>query len=263
MKVLVGLVLYSCAVSALGQFPIPSFREPSSLTTPEEQLYANLAVKERPSSFCDRTDDGFAKVFEDDFDGEVLNEDYWTPITDESREYYHFACGRQALCRRENMYLKDGHLVLVSTREDDNSGPEPVTKWYSAGVNSRTKKYYSTKSQIVRVCVRGIPPGKEATTVPGGAEGIFPAYWLMAEDSFNCNPQHGEMDIFESIRGDPVAYTTYHVTKPGHGCEFDKDKNSTAHLQSFSASVNLPGKLSLTVFAMLLSFGSNVEQQAC
>lgn len=163
-------------------------------------------------SFCDDT--SFDVEFYDDFDGDKLDENNWTPVPNNSKDNYNFACGREALCRPHNVYLENGDLVLRTHREIDFFNGTQYNET-SGGATGRGKRIIDHKERVVRVCVNAKPPG--ITNGGDKNNGLFPAYWLMQQDPdgvSRCNPDGGEFDMLEMVNGVMEVSHVYHTRQP-------------------------------------------------
>ena len=64
-------------------------------------------------------------------------------------------------------------------------------------------------------------PGGGSNVTAGAGQGIWPAHWMMPQDS-SCDPDEGEMDIMEMVDGDGTHWSTYHyqTTWPDQPCAY-------------------------------------------
>ena len=145
--------------------------------------------------------DEYTLVWEDNFNGTELNRDDWNVelhdpgwVNEEWQEY---------VDSEENIYLKDGKLVLqaIETINDDGS------KYYTSGrVNTQNKhdfKYGKFEAKI---------------KVPSGM-GFLPAFWMMPTDEqyYGQWPKCGEIDIMEVMgQSTDTLHGTIHYGDP-HG----------------------------------------------
>eukprot|EP00045_Choanoeca_perplexa_P007538 m.69249 g.69249 ORF g.69249 m.69249 type:complete len:277 (-) comp14111_c0_seq1:2186-3016(-) len=151
-------------------------------------------------SFCNQ--DGYSIVFEDDFEGTMLNTTRWTTTLG-----FDGGQGRDAYLLNKNAYLEDGNLVLRSMKDDYGFN-------YTSGAVT-TKDKFSFRHG--RVCFNAQLPGQ-----PGKSQGVWPAHWMMPNDA-SCWPDHGEIDVLEMINGDGSAHGTFHWNRnfPGTNCTGD------------------------------------------
>eukprot|EP00730_Choanoeca_flexa_P005182 TRINITY_DN11899_c2_g1_i1.p2 TRINITY_DN11899_c2_g1~~TRINITY_DN11899_c2_g1_i1.p2 ORF type:complete len:274 (+),score=47.23 TRINITY_DN11899_c2_g1_i1:5201-6022(+) len=161
-------------------------------------IIANLASA-CLASFCD-PDSQYKLVFEDDFEGTLLNTTNWTPSEGQGG-----SLGRDAWLLVKNVYLENGDLVLKSEQNDYGFN-------YTTGaVTSRDKAFF----KYGRICVNAMLPGGKRTQ----DHGVWPAHWMMPNDK-SCWPDHGEIDILEMVDGKGLAHGTYHWNRffPNQTC---------------------------------------------
>ena len=139
----------------------------------------------RPASFCDfnKTDPRyFQRLLDEDFNSPNLDASLFNIIDSDEKYGYSFACGRNALCTADNVYIEDGDLVLRTHREKKQSPTNAtrVYEWTSAGVHTRDKfEITPTNDTVTRICIRALLPSGEFKEVDGeiidtGAS-LFPA----------------------------------------------------------------------------------------
>ncbi len=149
---------------------------------------------------------GYNLLWSDEFDGPVLNEDNWNV---ELREPGWTNNELQAYVDTpENVFIKDGCLVLKAIETVDENGKKSYT---SGKVNSQNKKDFL----YGKVCIRA--------KVPEG-QGLWPAAWMMPTDEgkYGQWPKCGEIDIMEVLGNDTkTSYATIHYGEP-HGQEQGK-----------------------------------------
>eukprot|EP00038_Savillea_parva_P008127 m.174938 g.174938 ORF g.174938 m.174938 type:complete len:321 (-) comp13898_c0_seq1:86-1048(-) len=163
------------------------------------------------TSFCDGA--GYSVVWRDEFSGTTLNTSAWTVdlAGNDSRV-------RDSQGTADNVYVEDGHLVLRSQREAVNG-----YEFTSGAVETQGKVSWKGPA---RACVSAALPGG------GGGNGIWPAHWMMPEDS-SCWPSHGEIDIMEMVNGDGILHSTYHW-QPNGWCGDKPEKHP-----SISGQINI------------------------
>ena len=143
--------------------------------------------------------DGYSVVFEDNFDGEKLNESDWNYeihepgwVNNELQEY---------VISDENVYLKDGKLVIKPIKYEKNDG----TVGYTSGrINTQGKHDFTYGMFEAKI---KFPKG----------QGFLPAFWLMASDEniYGQWPRCGEIDIAEVLGNDTTtSYSTLHYGNP-------------------------------------------------
>jgi len=143
-------------------------------------------------SWCDQ--DGFATVWEDEFNGNKLDESSWTIDLDGGDSKV-----RNSQGLKKNVWVANGNLVLKSDKE--RSGRYSYT---SGAVDSRRKKSFGGKGKVTRACVSAKLPGTEETrnwceTTPPGQCRSFcpPRVWKKnKKDEIKCggNPTAREIN---------------------------------------------------------------------
>ena len=142
-------------------------------------------------SFCDA--DGWQRVFADEFD--TLDENTWKKDVrgpGDSRT-------RAANATADSVWVSEGSLVIRSNATWNGTAWTDLT---SGAVQSQGLKAWRGRT---RVCVNAKLPGGP----PGNGSGIWPAHWMMPDDS-SCWPCHGEIDIMEALDGNSILHGTYH-----------------------------------------------------
>jgi beta-glucanase (GH16 family) len=138
-------------------------------------------------------------VWQDDFNGDKLNMNDWNIeyhepgwVNNELQKY-----GDSA----ENIYVKDGNLVIQAVKKTDAAGKVSYT---SGRVNTQHKHDFKYGRFEARI------------KVPEG-QGFLPAFWMMPteENLYGQWPKCGEIDIME-VLGNAVtkAYGTLHYGEP-------------------------------------------------
>ncbi len=142
--------------------------------------------------------DGYTLLWNDEFDGEVLDESIWT------REVREPGWTNQELqeytTSTDNVFVRDGKLVLKAIKSEKDG-----TDYYTSGkVNSQNKKDFMYGKVVARA------------KVPEG-QGLWPAIWMMPQDEqfYGQWPKCGEIDIME-VLGSRIdtAYGTVHYGEP-------------------------------------------------
>ncbi|MEE3468107.1 MAG: family 16 glycosylhydrolase [Eubacterium sp.] len=145
------------------------------------------------------TPEGYHLVWNDEFDGDKLNEEDWNRekhpigwVNNELQEY---------LPVEDYAYVKDGELIIQPKKETLENGN---TIYRSGRINTQNKhdiKYGRIEAKIK------VPEGK----------GFLPAFWMMPqdEDFYGIWPKCGEIDIME-VLGDQINtnYGTLHYGEP-------------------------------------------------
>ena len=142
-----------------------------------ESEYVRVYVNEPPRRY--------KLVWEDDFNGEVLDESKWNfetgPAQNNEKQYY----------KKENIIVQDGFLIIEAKQEyieyDTGMGSTNKYNYTSGRINSRDKgkiKYGKIEARI---------------NFPSGA-GTWCAFWLMPNESvYGGWPRSGEVDIVEHV----------------------------------------------------------------
>lgn len=139
--------------------------------------------------------DGYNLLWNDEFDGDTLNDKIWTR---EVREVGWTNNELQAYTESEdNVFVKDGNLVLKALPAEDGT--------YTSGkVNSQNKADFQYGKVVARAKV---PKGK----------GLWPAIWMMPQDEsfYGQWPKCGEIDIMEVLCDNVTkSYATIHYGEP-------------------------------------------------
>lgn len=148
-----------------------------------ESEYVRVYVNEPPRRY--------KLVWEDDFNGEVLDESKWNfetgpgPAGNNEKQYY----------KKENIIVQDGFLIIEAKQEYIE---------YEAGMGI-TNKYNYTSGRINSRDKGKIKYGKIEARInfPSGA-GTWCAFWLMPNESvYGGWPSSGEVDIVEHVGSIP------------------------------------------------------------
>ena len=104
---------------------------------------------------------------------------------------------REAHGAADNVYLKDGALVLRSRRPTpQESKLEPGVQYYTGAVSSRLRRSFRPGRLCVSAKLPGISPPRAK---PGQNQGLWPAHWLLPihandfDQSLGCWPDLGEV----------------------------------------------------------------------
>lgn len=143
--------------------------------------------------------EGYKLVWQDLFDGDSLNRDDWNVelhdkgwVNEELQSY---------VDSEENIYIKDGKLVLKPIETIDKDGMKSYT---SGRVN--TQKKHDFKYGLFEARAK----------VPKG-QGFLPAFWMMPteENLYGQWPRCGEIDIMEVLGNKTdTSYGTIHYGNP-------------------------------------------------
>ncbi|NNF18886.1 MAG: glycoside hydrolase family 16 protein [Flavobacteriaceae bacterium] len=137
-------------------------------------------------------------VWEENFDGEVLDESKWTfALGDGCPELCGWGNNEPQIYTRNNHELRDGKLYITVRKED--------SIYTSTRITTKDKFDF----QYGRVEARAkIPTGK----------GVWPAFWMLGSNIDEVGwPLSGEIDILEYIGKEPgIVFTSLH-TQDSHG----------------------------------------------
>lgn len=142
---------------------------------------------------------GYNLVWRDEFDGDVLNSDYWTHEIGTGNNGW----GNNELqyYRAQNTTIEEGNLIIEARKE--NFGGRNYT---SSRIITKDKK--SFKYGRVDICA-ALPKG----------QGIWPALWMLGSNFSTVGwPACGEIDIMEMIGGpgnDNTVHGTVHWSHNG------------------------------------------------
>ena len=137
---------------------------------------------------------GYHLVWEDNFDGDKLNDADWNYEEHEAGWVNHEL--QEYIPSEDYAYVKDGMLVIQPIKDGD--------KYYSGRVN--TQKKQSLTYGRIEASIK-VPEGK----------GFLPAFWMMPddEDYYGQWPKCGEIDIMEVLGNDTKRqYGTLHFGEP-------------------------------------------------
>lgn len=132
---------------------------------------------------------GWNLVWHDEFDGDSLDDRYWTALDDST---YGDGNGELACLQASNVAVGDGRLTITARRlgnpvdcgsHDDRF---PDGRSYSSGfVQTRQKLAFTYGRFEMRA---------RLPTAPGRSEGLWPAFWLRPADGYG-----GEIDVMEAL----------------------------------------------------------------
>ena len=144
-------------------------------------------------------------VWQDEFDGEALNETFWNYETgnnggwgNNELEYY----------TKENTELKDGHLIITAKKESKGG-----FNYTSSRLTTQDKFSFTYGRVDIRAA---LPKG----------QGIWPALWMLGQNFKTAGwPKCGEIDIMEMIGGnqngrDNTVYGTVHWDNAGNYAQY-------------------------------------------
>lgn len=128
-------------------------------------------------------DDDYKLVFSDEFDGDSLNEEYWSYQEGTGSEYGLYGWGNQEAqsYKKENVTVKDGNLIITAKKENADG------KSYTSGRIRSYNKVFKTYGRL------------DARMSLPSYSGLWPAFWLLPNNSTYGNwPNSGEIDIMEA-----------------------------------------------------------------
>ncbi|MCP3928908.1 MAG: family 16 glycosylhydrolase [Bacteroidetes bacterium] len=144
---------------------------------------------------------GWDKVWADEFDGSMLDEDSWTyEVGGEgwgNNEWQYYREGTN------NAYLSDGNLTIEAKKESFETA-----QYTSARLITKGKKEFT----LGRVDIRAkLPEG----------QGIWPALWMLGANISEVGwPACGEIDVMELLGHEPsTSHATVHWGNPGEGSQ--------------------------------------------
>jgi len=136
-------------------------------------------------------------LWSDEFDGETLNEDFWTYEIGNGSSGW----GNNELqfYRKENTSIVDGNLV-IQAREENFGG----FKYTSSRLITKDKLEFTHG----RVDIRAVLPE---------GQGVWPALWMLGENINSVSwPRCGEIDIMELVGHQPsTTHGTVHYANAG------------------------------------------------
>ena len=144
---------------------------------------------------------GYKLIFEDNFDGTSLNEEYWSYMTGNGAEYGNPGWGNGELqyYQKENVIVKDGKLTIKAKKEKVGDFD------YTSARIRTTKKVFFKYGRV------------EASIKLPAQKAMWPAFWMLPEEyAYGGWPDSGEIDIMEANGGSKYGTTAalhYSVTK--------------------------------------------------
>ena len=164
---------------------------PDQIVTPEDGYTTPLIY------------DGYRLVWHDEFDGNVINPDYWVFETGTGCPHL---CGwgnnELQYYRQRNAWISDGILTIEARQE-----PYQGSNYTSARMKTQGNKSF----QYGRIDIRALLPE---------GQGIWPALWMLGNDITTVGwPKCGEIDIMEMIGGrgrENQVHGTLHWDLNGH-----------------------------------------------
>lgn len=173
---------------------------------PVAMLVSCSAQKEKAAD-----SDGYTLIWHDEFDGSDESypspEAYEVPLRSPGVAWARFISDRKDL-----MVVSGGVLHMycrpnpAESRDERNPG-----EMVSGAIQTKGHFSFNCGRIEARIRVEGYP-------------GSFPAFWLMPNNQPHGWPTGGEIDIFESINNEDMAYATLHA-----GLEANQDLNTPGY----------------------------------
>lgn len=155
----------------------------TAVTITEEELGIGIPIDgyESPLTYA-----GYNLVWQDEFSGTSLSEDWVFEIGDGCPNLCGWGNNELEYYRRENTEVKDGYLTITAKQE--SIGGKNYT---SSRIKTQGKKSF----QFGRVDIRAVLPK---------GQGVWPALWMLGDAITTVSwPACGEIDIMEMIGGNP------------------------------------------------------------
>jgi beta-glucanase (GH16 family) len=169
---------------------------PPSTTTPSSQFSLNRGDASSANASHQHVNPDWKLVWSDEFDGSTIDTSKWNFDIDgkgegnNEMEYYSD--------QPENAHVENGHLLITAIK-DGTDAEGKKHKFTSARLNTKGKFNWLYGRFEARI---KMPTGR----------GVWPAFWMMPEDSvYGGWASSGEMDIVEEVGHEPnMAYGTIH-----------------------------------------------------
>ena len=130
--------------------------------------------------------EGYDLFWSDEFNGDSLNEDYWSYMIGNGHEYGNPGWGNGELeyYQKENVIVNDGKLIIRAKREKVGDFD------YTSARIRTTKKVFFKYGRI------------EASIALPNQKAMWPAFWMLPEEfAYGGWPDSGEIDIMEANGG--------------------------------------------------------------
>ena len=131
-------------------------------------------------------------VWQEEFEGEEIDWTVWSKIPRGKPDWKHYMCDNDTL-----FDLRDGNLILRGV-VNDGLEPQDSVPYLTGGVYSMGKKAFSNGKLEIRARLHG-------------AQGAWPAIWMVPDVNPRKWPDDGEIDIMERLNADSIAYQTIHT----------------------------------------------------
>jgi beta-glucanase (GH16 family) len=135
-------------------------------------------------------DNEWELVWEDDFNGTALDESVWSKIPRGLSDWNNTHTSDPRCFE-----VKDGCLILRGLVNDDLQAD--TSKFITGGVYTKGKHEFMGGRVEIRARLHG-------------AQGAWPAIWMLPFDNSIQYPKGGEIDIMERLNDDDIAYQTVH-----------------------------------------------------
>lgn len=156
--------------------------------------------------------EGYSLLWNDEFDGDELNDKYWSHMIGNGAEYGNPGWGNGELqyYTDENTYVSDGQLHIVAKREQKNN-----FNYTSARIRTANKFAFTYGKVEAKIAL------------PGG-KGMWPAFWMLPEKyAYGGWPDSGEIDIMEANGGSLYGSTAaLHFSRTPHVDTYETGYNA-------------------------------------
>ena len=194
---LVALLACSCTLNPLSA----SSKEESSSEEPNTSVSSNEleSTTDEPSISSEESSssepsmlDNYTLEWSDEFEGVALNTAYWETQIGDGTNYnvYRWGNNEQQYYKSENAIVKDGQLHIVAKKERTTvHADENDVNYEYTSARLRTTRRVTTTYGYIEARIK----------LPAGT-GLWPAFWMLPEDSFEGQwwPTNGEIDIMEA-----------------------------------------------------------------
>ncbi len=207
-----GTGTYTYTTSGTYTITVNAHSTPNDFITKTTQVTVDIPLSDEGYTTPENYE-GYALVWQDEFDAETLNTNDWTHEIgtgsngwgNNELQYY----------RAENTTLDDGYLIITAKKENFSG-----SAYTSSRIITKGKKEF----QYGRIDIRA--------RLPRG-QGIWPALWMLGNNISTVSwPKCGEIDIMEMIGGsgrEKTVHGTLHWDNNGsHACTCDKPGHSLA-----------------------------------
>lgn len=132
---------------------------------------------------------GWTLVWEEDFDGDVLDETVWSKIPRGKSDRNRYMSDHDAL-----YVLQDGKLVLRGVQ--NTFQPGDTASYLTGGISTKDKKTFGFGRIEIRARLKPV-------------DGAWPGIWMLPEDDVEW-PMGGEINILERFGQDDYVYHSVH-----------------------------------------------------